>query len=250
MSNPEIKEYEYDRLENLEVDSIAKENPKMNKSVLNLLVEDIKENGQQEPILIHDGKVIDGRNRLDACKELKQSIKVIELTGTREEAIKKAKSSNDMRRHLSKSQYAIMAASTIMDSRTDAQGKEVKKDDWLKVEDVKEVKEGRTSSRLVEDAIRVIKAKSTLNKIQSVRSGSMTVSEAITAINKEKEKKKNESGENTTKTAEDYRAELETISTTAAAAYDTIIKDRKQTKVALANEVVKLRLELEKLKAK
>lgn len=249
MSNPEIKEYSKEEQLELKIDNIANENPMMSKTAFDLLKEDIKSNGQQEPVLVHDGKIIDGRNRAKACSELKIKLKAIVFTGRREEAIKKARSNNDMRRHLSKSQYAIMAASTIMETRTNAEGKKVNKNDWLKVEDVKEVKEGRTSSRLVEDAIRVIKAKSTLNKIQSVRSGSMTVSEAITAINKEKEKNKNESGDKT-KTAEDYRAELETISTTAAADYDTIIKDRKQTKVALANEVVKLRLELEKLKAK
>ena len=33
----------------------------------NKLVEDIRENGQREPVWLYDRKVIDGRNRLRAC---------------------------------------------------------------------------------------------------------------------------------------------------------------------------------------
>jgi len=253
MSNTQTKEYLYKELSELKIDNIAKENPMMNKAAFKLLVEDIRANGQQEPVLIHDGKIIDGRNRFNACKELARKLKAIVFNGTREDAIKKARSNNDMRRHLSKSQYAMMAAKVIMDSRVDGD-KKVSKDKWIKVEETKEVKEGRTSKRLVEDAIRVIKDKSIKNKINAVIDGIITISEAIVEINKKKQevkdKKDGKDGKNSKlpKTFDDYRTELKAISSDAVEDYNKMVKDRTQTKAALVSEVVKLRIELANLK--
>lgn len=44
--------------------------PMMSEEEYRGLVEDIRANGQREPIWTKDGKVIDGRNRLRACEEL------------------------------------------------------------------------------------------------------------------------------------------------------------------------------------
>ena len=52
--------------------------PPMAEEQYNKLVEDIRENGQREPVWLYDRKVIDGRNRLRACLELG-----IELTSVR-----------------------------------------------------------------------------------------------------------------------------------------------------------------------
>ena len=77
--------------------------PEMNEHEFSALREDIRINGLREPILTYQGKIIDGRNRLKACRELK-----IEPT-TREcpengSVVALIVSLNFHRRHLTKSQ--------------------------------------------------------------------------------------------------------------------------------------------------
>ena len=57
-----MKEYEFHEIANLF--------PLMNKDKLSELREDIKTNGLLEPIVLFEGKILDGRNRYLVCKEL------------------------------------------------------------------------------------------------------------------------------------------------------------------------------------
>jgi hypothetical protein len=52
---------------------LADEWPLMEGDDLDNLAEDIKANGQREPIVIHEGMILDGRNRIRAC--LKADVK-------------------------------------------------------------------------------------------------------------------------------------------------------------------------------
>src|SRR5262245_26574421 len=54
----------------LEPHQFALRFPAMTGEDFDELVEDIKKNGQLEPIHLYEGKVLDGRNRLAACLKL------------------------------------------------------------------------------------------------------------------------------------------------------------------------------------
>jgi ParB-like chromosome segregation protein Spo0J len=71
-------------------------------------VDDIKARGQQEPITIHEGKILDGRNRYDACVEHHLGVKTKLYEG--DDPIGFVLSANLHRRHLNESQRAMVAA--------------------------------------------------------------------------------------------------------------------------------------------
>src|SRR5579871_394920 len=54
----------------LEIHPFAKRYRQMLPAEFLALKEDIRENGLQEPIILFDGKILDGRNRFLACLEL------------------------------------------------------------------------------------------------------------------------------------------------------------------------------------
>lgn len=72
------------------------------------LVEDIRQNGQHEPITLYDGKILDGRNRYAACLELGIEPWCREWDGSGS-PISYVVSLNLHRRHLTSSQRAVIA---------------------------------------------------------------------------------------------------------------------------------------------
>ena len=70
--------------------------------------EDIRTNGQQEPIWTYEGQIIDGRNRFVACSELGLEPKYREWTGSGS-PVSFVVSVNQHRRHLTQSQKAAAA---------------------------------------------------------------------------------------------------------------------------------------------
>ncbi|MDP7037228.1 MAG: MT-A70 family methyltransferase [Candidatus Marinimicrobia bacterium] len=74
-----------------------------------LLVRDIKENGLNNPIVLYEGKILDGRNRYLACKEIgiEPETKVFNSGG---DPLTFVLSENLRRRHLTTSQRAALAA--------------------------------------------------------------------------------------------------------------------------------------------
>lgn len=85
--------------------------PPMGKEELEGLAEDIKVNGLRNPITLYEGKILDGRNRYLACLSLGITPVFKEYTG--DTPLSQVMSENFMRRHLTKSQRAILAASAV-----------------------------------------------------------------------------------------------------------------------------------------
>lgn len=54
----------------MDTHSAAEIFPLMSKEELAGLVADIKKHGLREPVVLHDGKILDGRNRLQASLQI------------------------------------------------------------------------------------------------------------------------------------------------------------------------------------
>src|SRR5262249_45051901 len=72
------------------------------------LVDDIKANGLQEPIVVHEGKILDGRNRYLASLEAGVEPTFAPFRG--DDPVAFVISANLRRRHLDESQRAMVAA--------------------------------------------------------------------------------------------------------------------------------------------
>jgi hypothetical protein len=80
--------------------------PEMPPVDFSALLRDIREHGVKVPILVHRGKILDGRHRYKACQQLGIACPMIQWDG--QDPWFEAQSRNLMRRHLAKDQiYAI-----------------------------------------------------------------------------------------------------------------------------------------------
>lgn len=83
--------------------------PRMTGAEFDALRDDIKENGLKNPIVIHDGMILDGGNRYKACVEAGVDPVFIKYDGADIAAF--VLSMNMHRRHLSQGQYAAIVSS-------------------------------------------------------------------------------------------------------------------------------------------
>jgi len=82
--------------------------PMTSEAQYEALKRDLQENGQQEPIYLFEGKILDGRNRYRACLELGLKPNSITLKNlSLQEAAAFSAAKNLLRRHLTKSQQAM-----------------------------------------------------------------------------------------------------------------------------------------------
>jgi ParB-like chromosome segregation protein Spo0J len=100
---PQSKEYEFHPI----VDIF----PLMTGDEFNRFKEDIKTRKQQEPIITYEGKILDGRNRYNACKELRLTPEIKPYEGY--DPLGFVLSANLHRRHLKESQRAVIAAKLV-----------------------------------------------------------------------------------------------------------------------------------------
>ena len=92
----------------MEFHPIANLFPLLEGMAFDALVADIQEHGLRTPIMRHEGKILDGRNRWRACQVAKVEPRVIEFRG--QDPLGFVVSMNLVRRHLSESQRAMVAA--------------------------------------------------------------------------------------------------------------------------------------------
>ena len=98
--------------------------PLMGEAELDALAEDIRANGQREPIWLHrDGRIIDGRNRWLACRKAGVQPLTRTFEGEDGELVAFVVSQNLHRRHLDESQRAMVVAklATLRDGQALAQ---------------------------------------------------------------------------------------------------------------------------------
>lgn len=85
---------------------------------LSALAEDIKQNGLQNKIILHEGKILDGRNRFQACRMAGIKPQYEEYNGA--DPMRTIISLNLRRRHLDESQRAVVAARVANMTKSDA----------------------------------------------------------------------------------------------------------------------------------
>lgn len=82
--------------------------PMLDDDNLDELADDIRQQGQLQPIWTFDGMILDGRNRFEACRRAEIKPIIMEYRGDEPTAF--AVSLNDRRRHMGKSALAAVAA--------------------------------------------------------------------------------------------------------------------------------------------
>jgi ParB-like chromosome segregation protein Spo0J len=94
----------------MRVNPLAEIFPLMTGVDLQNLAADIKANGQRHPIVLHKGAIVDGRNRLAACRLARVEPQFVEYDGPEDKLLAFVVSENLNRRQLTPSQQALCAA--------------------------------------------------------------------------------------------------------------------------------------------
>jgi ParB-like chromosome segregation protein Spo0J len=141
------------------------------------LVEDIKANRQYEPIWLLEGKILDGRNRYNACQHLGKEVVARDYVGN--DPIGFVLSVNLHRRHLNTSQRAMVAAKLA----TFTHGGDRSKAPIGGLTDAEAAKLLNVGERSVERARQVL-AKGDPSLIDAVEQGETSVTDAAATATK------------------------------------------------------------------
>jgi predicted DNA-binding protein (UPF0251 family) len=143
---------------------------------LQVIIEDIQKNGLQSPIVLFEGKILDGRNRYKACQLAGVDPEFVEFKGNPLEFVISA---NLHRRHLSESQRAAVAAELLTCRNSDT-------DPILQREAAKIMNISRDSV----NAAKKLKDKAPKKVFQAVKDGKISINKAsldLAKIDKEHE---------------------------------------------------------------
>jgi hypothetical protein len=175
-------------MKRLQLHSACKLFPELAEDELEQLAQDIKANGLRNPVVLLDGKILDGRNRFTACKMAGVQPRFTEWNG-QGSPVEWVISQNLMRRHLTASQRAVVAHDLLPLLEKEAKerqrmsrgrGKKVAKSCATLSSNGKASEAAaritRTNARYVEMVKEI--SRSVPELLDRVRSGSMTVAEA------------------------------------------------------------------------
>ncbi len=158
--------------------------PLMSSADFDALAADMKLNGQIEPIVVHDGMILDGRHRYRACLQIGLQPVTTEWDGSgTPEAF--AISKNLHRRQLDASQRAMVAAAFATLKRGGDQS--VKLRNGLTAAALSKM--FNVSTRSIETA-RVVRAKGAPELIEAVQRGDMKVSTAADLVDSSKDRQR------------------------------------------------------------
>lgn len=207
----------------IEFHNVANIFPMMTQQEMESLKEDISKNGLREPIYLHDGKIIDGRNRFIACLEI--GIKPIfrNYEGPENELIDFVISLNLHRRHLNTSQKACLAVEILPELEKNTKENLSKKMSAIRKGDsevsakLQNLNSSQTASRIfgvseryIFDAKKLLKASDIL--FNEVRKGKLTLQQAKKQLNQNEVSAKLQNPETGSTKAVDFsKADLKKI---------------------------------------
>jgi ParB-like chromosome segregation protein Spo0J len=167
----------------LEFHEVANIFPMMSADEYAALVNDIRANGQREPIWTHEGKIIDGRNRYRACQELRLTPLLREWDGNGS-LVAFVVSLNLHRRHLDSSQRAVIGLEVEKALAVEAKARQGARNDISQRFDESRV--GRADAQAaalvgsnrqyISDAKRI--ARDAPDVLESVRNGKVAIPDA------------------------------------------------------------------------
>jgi hypothetical protein len=108
-------------MENLEGHRLANYFPAIEGQEFEDLKESIRKNGQLNPIILFEGKILDGKNRFKACQELDIEPITQEYSGS--DPLDFVIAENINRRHLTESQRALLATEMLPEFEKQARDK-------------------------------------------------------------------------------------------------------------------------------
>ena len=164
--------------------------PRLSGKEFESLCADIKENGLRNPIVVHEGMILDGGNRYHACIELGIKPDLVEFTGGN--IVSFVLSANLHRRHLSPGQQAAIVASAQDWANAHTHGGD-RKSEQSRLNDFDTVDKRAAASGVHRDtqikADKVAKADPDLAK--KVAHGEISLPKAVKQITPQKNKPKN-----------------------------------------------------------
>ena len=94
---------------NYEIHELALLFPDLSEKEKHELADDIRANGLLEAVTLHEGKILDGRNRYEQCAVAGVECRTVELPPGKD-PVRFVLSKNSNRRHMDESQRAMVAA--------------------------------------------------------------------------------------------------------------------------------------------